>query len=183
MKKRILALFVLILFSLSSCSKENITNVSCPSSPMRVFLEIPQNIKYGEAFDVRIGFYLPYSIRSDEATLSIYADNFEIILPDGSRFEDRYTFEYSNFDDPKYGFIKNEETKESRPKYYESFSLVYVGPDNYLGVVAFSVQSPALPDHPVGGILSSSVQVYYKIRWKYIRWNINRPFNFESGPI
>ena len=61
MKKRILALFVFILFCLSSCSQESVSDVrGNDSSPMKIFVEIPDRIKYGEAFEVRVGFYLSF---------------------------------------------------------------------------------------------------------------------------
>lgn len=185
MKKRIIALFVLIALCLSSCSQESVSDVSGdPSSPVEIFVEIPDRIKYGEAFEVRVGFYLSYYpyCRSDKAELRVHAINFDIILPDGSVHKDRYNFEYSDFTDSKYDTVRDEETGEHYPKYYESFTLVYRGPDDYVGHVSFTVTSPQVYPDPgeKGGTYGNSRTIYYKVRWKYIRWNIKRPRNYTK---
>ena len=177
MKKRIIALFVLIALCLSSCNQQSETDVS-PGSPMKIFVEIPDRIKYGEAFEVRVGFYLPLYTKSNEATLEVFAENYDIILADGSIHEDYYAFEYSDFTDPKYDPVKEEETGEYYPKYYESFSLVYTGPDDYVGHVFFAVTSPCI--YNGAGTYIRNKVVFYKVRWKFIRWNIKRPNNYTK---
>lgn len=149
---------------------------------MKIFVEIPDRIKYGEAFEVRVGFYLPLYTKSNEARLGVRAINFDIILPDGSIHKDRYVFEYSDFTDPKYDSVKDEETGEYYPKYYESFSLVYTGPDDYVGDVFVAVTSPQLSKESgeqIGTYINNKV-VFYKVRWKFIRWNIKRPKNYTA---
>jgi hypothetical protein len=149
---------------------------------MKIYVEIPDRIKYGEAFEVRVGFYLPLYTKSNEARLGVHAINFDIILPDGSIYKDRYVFEYSDFTDPKYDSVRDEETDERYPKYYESFSLVYTGPDDYVGHVSFIVESPQVYPDPdeKGGTYIKSRRIYYKVRWKFIRWNIKRPKNYTA---
>ena len=169
MKKRIIALFVFIALCLSSCNQEKKSEVSAGISPeIQMCAEIPEKIKYGKAFEVRVGFYFPNERKTNEATLEVFAENYDIILADGSIHKDYYAFEYSDYTDPKYDSY-----------YYESFSLVYTGPADHLGQVKFWVIAYKIAEdgqHRMG----NSINVFYKVRWKFIRWNIKRPNNYTK---
>jgi hypothetical protein len=172
MKKRIIALFVLIALCLSSCSQEKESDVSADIAPeIRMRAEIPEKIKYGEAFEVRVGFYFPNIRRTKEATIGVIAENYDIILADGSIHRDFYAFEYSDY---------TTDLEYDSYHYYESFSLVYTGPDNYVGHVNFYVRANKYDEIRGKVTMGNSITVFYKVRWKYIRWNIERPRNYTK---
>lgn len=194
MKKRIIAIFVLLLFCLSSCLGNNSDKDESACGPFitsnlviirrlnREFsyrtingFEIGVGIRYiGFEVDIGIGRYSdyyqglgPYS----SVTFKINAPGFTIVLPDGSRVEEKYSVVYSDFDDDKYrvprgedGFNKYDEMK------YETFRFIYTGEewsdvkDNHIEFyLSYFDEEKSISD-------SESTHVYYEIRGLFIKY-------------
>ena len=196
MKKRIIALLVLLLFCLSSCLGNNSnnddiagdaanSNLAIISRLNREFsyrtingFEIGVGIRYiGFEVDIGIGRHFdyyqglgPYS----SVTFTINAPGFTIVLLDGSRVEEKYSVVYSDFDDDKYrvrlgndGHYKYDEMK------HETFRFIYNGEewsDGYIKSIKFSLSY--IDEESDSGRISDSAAsyVYYEIRGLFIKY-------------
>ncbi len=196
MKKRIIALFVLLMFCLSSCVVNDSNNDDSTGGMINSNLvlvrwldkefsyrtingfEIGVGIRYiGFEVDIGIGrrsdYYQglgPYS----SVTFEINAPGFTIVLPDGSRVEEKYSVVYSDFDDAKYGVPRGE---DGHYKYdemkRETFRFIYIGEewsdvkDNH---IKFSLSY--IDEERDSGIKSdfTTTYVYYEIRGLFIKY-------------
>ena len=196
MKKRIIAFLVLLLFCLSSCLGNNSnnddiagdaanSNLAIISRLNREFsyrtingFEIGVGIRYiGFEVDIGIGRHFdyyqglgPYS----SVTFRINAPGYTIVLPDGSRVDEKYSVVYSDFDDDKYkvrrgedGFYKYDEMN------YETFRFIYNGEewsDGYIKSIKFSLSY--IDEESDSGRISDSAAsyVYYEIRGLFIKY-------------
>jgi hypothetical protein len=191
MKKRIIALFVLLLFCLSSCLGNNSNNDDIAGDAANSNLVVISRIDKGvlfrtrketqnyvgigrfKGFEVNIGigrysdYYRglgPYS----SVTFTINAPGYTIVLPDGSRVDEKYSVVYSDFDDEKY---KVRLGKDGYDKYdemnYETFRFIYNGEewfdDGYIKSIEFSLSY--IDEESDSGRISDSTttHIYYKM--------------------
>ena len=191
MKKRIIALFVLLLFCLSSCLGNNSNNDDiagdAANSNLVVISRIDKEVLFRtrketqnyvgigryKGFEVNIGIGRyhdywyglgPYS----SVIFTINAPGYTIVLPDGSRVEEKYSVVYSDFDDDKYkvrrgedGFYKYDEMN------YETFRFIYNGEewfdDGYIKFIKLSLSY--IDEESDSGRISDSAtsHIYYNI--------------------
>jgi len=196
MKKRIIALFVLLLFCLSSCvgndsNNDDRTGGTANSNLVLVRwldkefsyrtingFEIGVGIRYiGFEVDIGIGRHFdyyqglgPYS----SVTFRINAPGFTIVLPDGSRVEEKYSVVYSDFDDDKYrvrlgndGHYKYDEMK------HETFRFIYIGEewsdvrDNHIEFSLSYIDEERDSERKSD---FTSTYIYYEIRGSFIKY-------------
>ena len=176
MKNKLISIILVLLLCLSSCS-DNTTGRRINVMMISLEMEIPKMVKKSKVLDVGIGIS-SYERSFDSATLTINARDFDIILSDGSRYEDYYVFEYMDFSSSKYGFSMDKDGN-TRLKYFENVSLVYTGTDDHIGCIYFTLRSdsPSMIDGVQGPFVNVD-EVYYEAWRKYIIWDIDRPLNF-----
>ena len=138
-----------------------------PSFGEFVFVESkPQKAKTDEPFAIQVRILQPF-IKEEaysKGIFKIYAKNFEIILPDGTKVKDEYKIEYSDFSDEKY-----------LPEYgggiRETYRFVYVGEGDSCENISFQVSCSDESKGRAGS--SSSRDVYYKVKGNKIRFERN----------
>ena len=191
MKKRIIALFVLLLFCLSSCLGNNSNNDDIAGDAAHSNLVVISRIDKGVLFRTRketqnyvgIGRYKGFEVNIgigryhdywyglgpySSVIFTINAPGYTIVLPDGSRVEEKYSVVYSDFDDDKYkvrrgedGFYKYDEMN------YETFRFIYNGEewfdDGYIKFIKFSLSY--IDEESDSGRISDSAtsHIYYNI--------------------
>ncbi len=172
MKIRFLALVLLLLFCLSSCGSDElyVSNQNANIASIFVSAEIKtRRRKKDETFEIQVGLgrMLIQGEMYDfpNVELRIYATDFAIILPDGSRFEEVYIYEYSDFDTDKYDCLKVSAHKRVAT-YFESIQLVYIG-DDEARKRSFSVSAYA-PENASGISGNGFLKIYYELRGDYI---------------
>ena len=182
MKIRILTFVLLLLFCLSSCTADALVVESFgngkPSSPVMISAEIlTRRVKKTEGFEIKVG--IGQVMSHPNATLKISAPNLAIILSDGSRFEEEYTYEYSDFDAEKYGvsLVDN----KTRLNYFETFRFEYIGTeDDYTGGISFwihAMQNVEMTEEQTKqnfGVAGDVVAVYYRVRGENIKLTTKR---------
>ena len=161
MKIRFLAIVFAILFALLCLSpflfESNHVTVP-PSFPSFVdVISKPKKAKIGEFFEIQVRisqiyykeFAYPYG------RLEIFANDFDIILSDGSKFSNTYARELLNFNDDAYLLERDE------GGVYETFRFVYTGEDDCVGSISFHV----LFGNEIGQYnAGDGCGVYYKIQ-------------------
>ncbi len=176
MKIRFLALVLLLLFCLSSCSSDElyVSNKNAHVDTIFVSAEMKtRRRKKDETFEIQVGLgrmFRGEQHDSPTVNLRIYATDFAIILPDGSRFEEVYIYEYSDFDTDKYNILSVSAEKVVAT-YFESIQLVYIGDDEAreggLSVTAYT------PADASGMSDIGFINIYYKLRGDYITFTTN----------
>lgn len=142
MKKRIIALFVLLLFCLSSCVGNNSDKAENSGGMITGNLVVTKKTdkkfvikKWGLDVDVGIGRYHDYWMGYGpyySVTLKINAPGFTIILPDGTTADEKCSVVYSDFDDDKYKVRRGEDGNYMYVEMeLESFRFIYKGDEIY----------------------------------------------------
>ena len=79
-------------------------------------------ISKNREIEIQVGFGQELS-SCDYALLTISAPGFIIIAPDGVEYKEKYTCEYTDFDDKKYDLVYVDERRT--PQYFETFKFLY----------------------------------------------------------
>ena len=176
MKIKSLALVLLLLFSLSSCTEDDlkVVNIHLDNYYTELVMsgEIQtQQVKKGEPFEIKVGFgQLFGAFVYSEATLIIMASDFKILLPDGTSFENTYERKIVDFSEDKYGF--DDELK--MPCHIESFRFIYTGGEKeHTEKILFWI-TRLLPERD-DGQPGQDVSVYYKVRGEHITLTTKPP--------
>ncbi len=170
MKIRFLAIVFAILFVLLCLSpfllKSNHRTVPPSGDSFVEVISKPKKAKRDESFEIQVRISQSYykEFAYPYGRLEISANDFDIILSDGSKFSDTYAREILNFNDDTYLLERGE------GGIYETFRFVYTGEDDCVGGISFSVSAGnEIGQYDAG----DGCGAYYKIRGNKIRFERN----------
>lgn len=160
--KKLLLFFsaLLLVFNFASCSEAPTPSfVTVPPTLPRIYLTAEINDKtVMDSFDsaeLIIGIARDYRSEEPTATLTIEADYFHILSPDGQLYKDKYEYIYDDFDTLKYPLVTTPEG-EKEIRHYESFVLHYECPEYATFITGYIDITLS-----VDGLLPSSHRIYY----------------------
>ena len=174
MKIKVIALILIVLLCLTSCSNHN-TVVDNKPEGGTIFMSaeiLKSKVNSTEYFAIQLGignpaYYLPH------ATVKVTAPSSDLIIiaPDGSLHENEYTCEYTDFNSKKYSPYSIKLFTACR--YYETYLFKFKEtPEDHTGKITFSVRAKideTLATPGISGFYSNTVNVYYRVRNGKIR--------------
>ena len=181
---RFLAFVFAILFTLSACAVEDqndqkIVKYNWENYYIDFIMSaeiLTQHVKVEEAFEVEVGFAQLFDPpRYDSVTFNIYAKNINILVPDGTTFEERYKQEI-----PDFSQYKCDDEKEM-PERIETFRFNYTGTKpEHEATFTFYLSNP-LPESNESTSSGIYIDIYYIVRDGYITVTTKRPKKFKDN--
>ena len=128
-----------------------------------------KQVKQGETAEISAGFGQMYEMFIYErATFRIFAPNMEILLSDGTKFNETYEREILDFD--QYGYDED----KALPAHIESFRFVYTGEkEGHAGTIIFSLFNM------IPNVCEYAIIVYYTVDGEKISFSTRAPESLE----
>ncbi len=164
MKIRFFAIILSTLLFLSACGSKSSTGPLLGPNLARISADNKvSEAKIDEPFEIRVGFGQIAPVYPT-AKFLIYAADFAILLPDGSRVEEKYVLEIPDFLDEKYI------AQDDKINFFETYRLVYIGAGDCKGNIRFIIKGIE-----AGSSESQGIWFYYTVKGETIRLTKENP--------
>ena len=174
MKIKIVAILLVLVLCLSSCDNMTVNNKPEGGGMVLLSVEIQESqVTHPYRFAIRVGlgnltYYLPHAT----TTVSVSSPDLVIIAPDGSKHNNQYVCEYTDFGSEKYiSYLDSD--RQYTCRYFETYLFGFEeAPENHSGKISFEICAEIDETQgPVGdsGLQMKRVYVYYKVRNGKIR--------------
>ena len=174
MKIKIVAIILVLVICLSSCDNMTVNNKPEGGGSVLLSVEIQESqVRHPNRFALRVGlgnlsYYLPHATTK----VSVSSPDLVIIAPDGSKHNNQYVCEYTDFGSEKYTTYLDSDRKYTC-RYFETYLFGFEeAPENHSGKISFEIcaeidetQAPA----GYSGLQMKRVYVHYKVRNGKIR--------------